>query len=179
MMQITRQQQNQHNSNNKKSWVWRTGHSTRHPSIAHCMQQLQCFPSPPLFLPLLFQIPYENEIFIGRLCFRYISWIVINFIDNCHILMAWLCAWLSDCCNAAVVAAAVVATCVAYAHCEQFFFFFCFNFCALFLVFFFFVANCFQRKLLHAQSYEQTQRQRSSRGAAREQQGQLAVYVCI
>lgn len=44
--------------------------------------------SPPLFLLLLFQIPYENEIFIGRLCFRYISWIVINFIDNCHILMA-------------------------------------------------------------------------------------------
>lgn len=39
----------------------------------------------------------KNEIFIGRLSFRYISWIVINFIDNCHILMAWLCAWLSDC----------------------------------------------------------------------------------
>jgi len=39
----------------------------------------------------------KDEIFIGRLSFRYISWIVINFIDNCHILMAWLCAWLSDC----------------------------------------------------------------------------------
>lgn len=152
----------------KTSWVWRTGHSTRHASIAHCMQQLQCQSSPPTPLyfsfSFSFQIPYENEIFIGRLCFRYISWIVINFIDNCHILMAWLCAWLSDCCNAPVVAAAVVATCVAYAHSEQFFFL-CFNSCAPFLVSFFFVANCFQRKLLHAQSYEQTEREQKLQGS--------------
>lgn len=159
-----------------------------HPAHIACSSCNAKAPPPtPLYFSFsfCFQIPYENEIFIGRLCFRYISWIVINFIDNCHILMAWLCAWLSDCCNAPVVAAAVVATCVAYAHSEQFFFlflflFFCFNSCAPFLVsfFHFFVANCFQRKLLHAQSYEQTERERERR--SRSCKGAGSIYnICM
>lgn len=157
-----------------------------HPSHIACSSCNAKAPPTPLSLyfsfSFCFQIPYENEIFIGRLCFRYISWIVINFIDNCHILMAWLCAWLSDCCNAPVVAAAVVATCVAYAHSEQFLFlflflFFCFNSCAPFLVSFFFLLqivfneNCCTRRVMNRQR-ERERRSRSSKGTR-------AVYICM
>lgn len=99
-----------------------------------------CFPS--AFEPRLL---LKNEIFIGRLSFRYISWIVINFIDNCHILMAWLCAWLSDCYCFVWFALYVRGICTA----------------KIFLIFLLIfpwppppsasraLRNCFRRKLLH------------------------------
>lgn len=100
---------------------------------------------------------YENEIFIGRLCFRYISWIVINFIDNCHVLMAWLCAWLSDCllhscCRSCCKLLLLLLLLLRAWHIQ------CKNifpiFFLLFLSFFcLLAANCFQRKLLHAQRF--------------------------
>lgn len=144
--------------------------------------QLQCqFPLSPSHLPCCrfrFQIPYENEIFIGRLCFRYISWIVINFIDNCHILMAWLCAWLSDCCSS--LSASLLATLELlqqlllrawHMHTANSFFAasYCFFPCL-------FVANCFQRKLLHAQSYEQTDEEGDG---ARRGKGALGIYMYV
>lgn len=156
-----------------------------HPSHIACSSCNAKAPPTPLslFFSFSFQIPYENEIFIGRLCFRYISWIVINFIDNCHILMAWLCAWLSDCCNAPVVAAAVVATCVAYAHSEQFlflFFFFSVSIPALLSLSLFFLwqivfnENCCTRRVMN----RQRERERDAAEVAREQ-AVYTIYVCI
>lgn len=169
MMQITRQQ----NQLSMTNW-------TQHAACIHrTLHAAAC--SFSLFCSLFFRIPYENEIFIGRLCFRYISWIVINFIDNCHILMAWLCAWLSDCCNAPVVAAAVVATCVAYAHSEQFFllfFFFSVSISAILSLSLFFLLqivfneNCCTRRVMNRQG---ERRSRSCKGAG----AVASIYVCI
>lgn len=53
-----------------------------------------------------------------------------------------------------------------------------FQFLRSFPCLFFFVANCFQRKLLHAQSYEQTERERDAAEVAREQR-QLPVYMYV
>lgn len=94
----------------------------------------------------------KNEIFIGRLSFRYISRIVINFIDNCHILMAWLCAWLSDCYCFVWFAFYVRGICTAKIY--FIFVFLCRSFCPTLPTCrvppsMHAPVNCFRRKLLH------------------------------
>lgn len=128
-------------------WCRSQGEANDHDHVAGFLAFLSVFFSLFFASPLLLSRDsfLKNEIFIGRLSFRYISWIVINFIDNCHILMAWLCAWLSDCYCFVWFALYVRGICTA----------------KIFLIFLLIfpwppppsasraLRNCFRRKLLH------------------------------